>query len=64
MSRAERLAELSGLSAFEVKLARMLWPGLEASMSVEKEADYLRRSWAQMPEMARVAKLRRDRGEQ
>jgi hypothetical protein len=45
-------------------LARMLWPGLEASMSVEKEADYLRRNWANIDEMARLGrKARAARGE-
>ena len=61
MSRDDKLLRLSGLSAFELKLARLLWPGLALTMTVEKEADYYKRSWAQMPEMARVARLRRER---
>ena len=61
MSREDKLLRLSGLSAFELKLARLLWPGLALTMTVEKEADYYRRSWAQMPEMSRVAQLQRER---
>ena len=64
MSRPERLSALSGLSSFEVMLARMLWPGLESSMSVEQEADYLRRHWANIDEMARLGrKARAEHGE-
>jgi len=61
VSRPEQLSALSGLSSHEVMLARMLWPGLEASMSVEQEADYLRRHWANIDEMARLG--RKDRAE-
>ena len=64
MSRAEQLSALSGLSSFEVMLARMLWPSLEASMSVEQEANYLRRNWANIDEMARLGrKARAEHGE-
>ena len=61
MSRDDKLLRLSGLSAFELKLARLLWPGLDRTMTVEGEADYYKRSWAQMPEMSRVAQLQRTR---
>jgi hypothetical protein len=58
-SRQDQLVQLSGLAPFEVVLAKQLWPGLEKKMTVAQQADYFRRKWANLPEMARLASLHR-----